>query len=309
MPNPTPYLITAIGTPLTDNDELHRQGLAAHLDDQSNHGIDAVLVGGSMGYMQMLRDETYHELIRHSVDHWASRGELLVGVGDASLGRTLDRIKLVNEHKVDGVVALTPAMWPLKPQELLDHYRALADASRAPVFLYDLPVLTGVAISQELALQILEHPNIGGIKCSGAYDLGRTLLDRQPEGKRVVVAQPLMIDTLVRDGVKEHLDGVFGLAPMWVRQIADDAHAGRYEQARAGQKRVNALLHLLRQNVAGNFTALLNARGIPGRYAPRPLRMLDDAAREQFLDNQLVQQVLTDHAETTPPLAAVNGQS
>jgi len=34
----------------------------------------------------------------------ARRGEIMVGVGDADLARTLQRIKFVNRHSVDGVL-------------------------------------------------------------------------------------------------------------------------------------------------------------------------------------------------------------
>lgn len=41
--------ITAIGTPLTQDDTLHREGLEALLDDQQGGGIEALLVGGHHG--------------------------------------------------------------------------------------------------------------------------------------------------------------------------------------------------------------------------------------------------------------------
>jgi len=42
-------LISAICTPLQNDDSLHVAGLAAHLEDQWRHGIQGVLVGGTMG--------------------------------------------------------------------------------------------------------------------------------------------------------------------------------------------------------------------------------------------------------------------
>jgi len=42
-------LISALGTPLTEEEELHEPGLEAHLNDQFEHEIEGVLVAGSMG--------------------------------------------------------------------------------------------------------------------------------------------------------------------------------------------------------------------------------------------------------------------
>src|SRR5580658_8828770 len=96
-------LIAAIGTPLTDGESLHIEGLEAHLADQWKGGMTGVLVGGTMGAMQMLTDATYRSLVDHSIEFCRGRGEVMVGVGDTSQSRTLERIQFLNERNVDAV--------------------------------------------------------------------------------------------------------------------------------------------------------------------------------------------------------------
>ena len=86
-----PYFITAIGTPLTEDEQLHEEGLKLQLQDQWNHGIDGILVAGSMGAMQLLTDRTYKKLIEKSVELASGHGEIMVGAGDTSFARTKDR--------------------------------------------------------------------------------------------------------------------------------------------------------------------------------------------------------------------------
>ena len=162
-----PYLISAIGTPVTENDDLHIDGLAAHLAAQANALINGILVAGSMGLMQLLADGTYRELIARSVEQWRGRGELLVGVGDTSFARTRDRIRLVNDYPVDGTVVLSPYFVNFSQSELIEYFQALAAESKAPLFLYDLPQRTRTSLSVETILRLSETPNIAGIKCSG----------------------------------------------------------------------------------------------------------------------------------------------
>ena len=64
-----PYFITAIGTPLTQEEQLHEEGLAVQLEDQWAAGIDGILVAGSMGAMQLLSDETYRRLHSSKSDY------------------------------------------------------------------------------------------------------------------------------------------------------------------------------------------------------------------------------------------------
>ena len=55
-------MITALGTPLTPEEDLHVEGLEAHLQDQLDHGINGFLVAGTMGLMQLLKERTYRDL-------------------------------------------------------------------------------------------------------------------------------------------------------------------------------------------------------------------------------------------------------
>ena len=85
-------LIAAVGTPLTSDESLHVEGLDAHLDDQWRHGMTGCLIGGTMGTLQLLTEQTYRDLVTHGVRLAARRGEVLIGVGDAGFARTRDRI-------------------------------------------------------------------------------------------------------------------------------------------------------------------------------------------------------------------------
>src|SRR6185369_8155766 len=110
-------------------------------------------------------------------------------------------------------------------------FTALADFSTHPLFLYDLPGLTGVKLALETILKLSTHPNIRGIKCSGEFANTRPLLDSAPPGFRVIVAQADLIDVLLHHGVQDHLDGIFSLAPSWVTEIGRCAQAENWEAA------------------------------------------------------------------------------
>ena len=96
-------LISAVGTPLNPDESLHVDSLDRLLSLQWNAGIDGVLVAGTMGLMQLLREQTYVQLIEHSIELCRGKGELLVGIGDAGFARTADRIGYINGLAVDGV--------------------------------------------------------------------------------------------------------------------------------------------------------------------------------------------------------------
>jgi 4-hydroxy-tetrahydrodipicolinate synthase len=286
-------LIAAIGTPLHADDTLHVDALRLHLEDQWAAGITGVLVGGTMGLMQLLDDATYAALVEESVSYSSARGELMVGAGDTSLKRTRNRISILNRMKVDGAVVLAPYFWKFDQAGLITYYKRLADFSTNPLFVYDVPGITGTHMALETLLELARHPNIAGVKSSRDPSWTRRLADTAPPGFRVLFAEATMVDVLMHHGVREHLDGVFAIAPRCTAAIARAAMKGDWDGATVYQHRLTELLEVLkRHGVFESMAALLNERGIPGKYAPEPFEPLTDSLRQRILAEPASQEIL-----------------
>ncbi len=289
-------MITALGTPLTAEEDLHPAGLEAQIQDQLTHGINGFLVAGTMGLMQLLKDSTYRELVERSVQFNAGHAELLVGVGDTSFVRTRERIRMVEDFAIDGIVVISPYFLKYSQSDLVDYFETLADLSSRPVFLYDLPQTTGTKLEVDTVLQLAKHPNIRGIKCSDHFTTIRPVIDAVGEEFRVIVAQPNLMDVLLQAGVREHLDGIYIVVPEWIEAMVEATLVKDWNRLALVQQDLSALLKLLTTFSAPLFstvTTLMNERGIPGNFAPQPMRPVTSAEREQLLAHPLVQKVLT----------------
>lgn len=303
-----PRMISAIGTPLDAEDRLHKDGLRLHIEDQWDGRADGLLVAGTMGMMQMLSDEAYQDLVRLSVEFSSGRGELMVGVGDTSLRRTLDRIEYVNKFQVDGTVVISPYFCPGIDQKwLVDYFRALADASRSPMFLYELPGIVGYGLEPETVCAVADHPNIAGIKWSGPVERLRWVQDRVPAGFRIIVAQPFNIDAFAHAGITEFLDGIFSLVPHWFAAYADALVAQDHEViAKQHRRAVSIGEALFSENAWRTFTAILNMRGIPGRFAALPIPGPTTQIIEKLKQSPIVQEILADLPCLSEPATITN---
>jgi dihydrodipicolinate synthase/N-acetylneuraminate lyase len=105
-------LISAVGSALRPDGSIHQESMRRHLLDQWANGMTGVLVGGTMGLMQLLSDRAYRQLVTLASDRSLRGGEVMIGVGDASFSRTRDRILFLNRHDVDGLVLLSPWGYP-----------------------------------------------------------------------------------------------------------------------------------------------------------------------------------------------------
>jgi 4-hydroxy-tetrahydrodipicolinate synthase len=287
------HLISAICTPLKDDDSLHVDGLAVHLDDQFRHGISGVLIGGTMGLMQLLDDTIYRDLVRHGVQLAHGRGEVFVGAGDTSLARTLHRIQYIEQFDVDGIVVLAPFFYPLEQADLVAYFQELANRSRRPLYLYDLPGLIKTSLDVETVVQLSKHPNIRGVKCSNGWTETRRLMDCVANGFRVVPAQANMVDMLVRCGVRDNLDGIFSIVPDLTASIAEASECGDYALAASQQGKLTEFLQLIvtKYPLFPACSALLNAKGVPGRVHPSPMKSLEPEYWERLRGEPIVREL------------------
>lgn len=287
-----PYFISAVGTPLTEEEQLLETGLEMELADHWNHGIDGILVAGTMGAMQLLTDRTYRSLIERAVHYSAGRGEVLIGAGDAGFTRSKERIEYINQFKVDGIAVLAPYFWKFPQDVLVDYYRGLADVAKSPLYLYDLPTVTGTKISMETFLELSKHPNIRGAKLSCDVDFVRQLIDRVDDSFRIIVASPNLVDVLLKHGISEHLDGMWSIVPGWTVALGQSVMKGDYEAAARYQRLITEARELIAQYSYSAYTVMMNARGLPGKYAPRPFIPLNKEKKEQLLQTPVMRKLI-----------------
>ncbi|WP_186669145.1 dihydrodipicolinate synthase family protein [Sporosarcina sp. BP05] len=76
--------------------------------------------------------------------------------------------RYVNEllrHIIHGVLAVNPFYWKLSDEQLYNYYSIIAESTKLPVILYNIPSLTGQSLSVELVKRLAcNYLNIRGIR-------------------------------------------------------------------------------------------------------------------------------------------------
>src|SRR5438552_1425755 len=83
---------------------------------------------------------------------------VMVAVGDTSLARTRDRIRIAEQFAIDAVVVVTPYLIKYSQADLIDYFRSLADLASKPMYLYTVPGLTGVVLEPGTVAALAQHP-------------------------------------------------------------------------------------------------------------------------------------------------------
>ena len=173
-PTPAPHgpfsdLWLPLITPFRDNAVDHT-ALARLVEHYCKAGIAGFVACGSTGEAAAL-DETEQLAVLDSVLKAVQQIKpglpVAIGLSGYNLVRTLAWVKVTSQYPVAGL--LVPAPHYIRPSQagLLHWFHAIADASAAPLIVYDIPRRTGVTIDLKTLLQLAEHPNIRAVKDCG----------------------------------------------------------------------------------------------------------------------------------------------
>jgi 4-hydroxy-tetrahydrodipicolinate synthase len=159
-------------TPFRDGliDLAALQNMAAEL---FKAGISGLIACGTTGEPAAM-SESEQLTVLDAVLEVAPQGRVAMGLSDNNLASALDRLKRIGERPVAGV--LVPAPYYIRPSQagLIDYFRTIADASNAPVIIYNIPYRTGVPMELETLRAIAAHERVVAIKDCGG-DLGITM--------------------------------------------------------------------------------------------------------------------------------------
>lgn len=159
-------LIPPMISPLLPNGDIDTAGLSAHVERLIQGGVNGLFVLGTSGEGPLLDATRARKIIVKTVEATAGRVPLLAGILEPSTPRALEAARSAADCGADAVVAATPYYVEADNYGIHDHFRQLADRSPLPLILYNIPSKTHHVLSPDIVAQIVDHPNVVGIKDS-----------------------------------------------------------------------------------------------------------------------------------------------
>jgi 4-hydroxy-tetrahydrodipicolinate synthase len=166
-------VLTAMLTPFDKSGALNvaaAKDLAVYLVE---HGNDGLVVAGTTGESPTLSKKEKLTLFEAVVDAVGGRAKIIVGTGTYDTAESVEMTKEACKLGVDGILVVTP-YYSRPPQNgLLAHFTTIADASDAPLMIYDIPGRTGRRVERPTMVQLAEHERIVAVK-DAVGDAGET---------------------------------------------------------------------------------------------------------------------------------------
>jgi len=160
-------VITAMVTPLDSqlNVDFGQAGkLAQRLIDS---GTDTILVGGTTGESPTLTDNERVRLVEAVLDAIGDKAPVIAGTGTNSTAASVALTKQAEALGAHGAMLVAPYYNKPPQNGLYAHYRTVAEATRLPVMVYNVPGRTSVNITPETMGRLAEIENIVALKEAG----------------------------------------------------------------------------------------------------------------------------------------------
>jgi 4-hydroxy-tetrahydrodipicolinate synthase len=172
--------ITALITPFRDG-AVDWAALDTLIDFQIDQGSHGLVVCGTTAETPTLSAEEHHNIVVRTINRVKGRIPVIVGSGTNSTESTIALTRAAEHAGADAALIVTPYYNKPTQDGLFAHYRAVHDATKIPILLYNIPGRSVMDMHNDTIARLAELPRIIGIKDATA-DLSRPILLRSRLG-------------------------------------------------------------------------------------------------------------------------------
>ena len=184
-------------TPFRDGAVDH-PALAALVKHLAPKGVAGFVVCGSTGEAAALSEAEQLDVL-DTVRQHADGLPLLMGLSGYHLPKAVAWVETLSTQALTGLLVSAPCYIRPAQDGLVHWFETIAQASAAPLVLYDIPYRTGAVLQRDTLLRLAAHPNIAAIKDCGG-DAAKTAALLADGRLQVLSGEDLQIFSAVAQG-------------------------------------------------------------------------------------------------------------
>lgn len=260
-------VFTALITPFK-NQKIDYVSLEKLVKQQLAGKIEGFVVNGTTAESPNLKDEDVAELFKKIKSWTKGNVPLILGTGSNSTEKTVDNTRQASEMGADAALVVVPYYNKPPQQGLYLHFKAVAEASKIPVILYNVPGRTITSLEPETVARLADVKNIIGIKeATGNMDIERKIIEKTHKDFVMLSGD----DGTYADFLKNKGHGVISVAthviPEAFVNITNLARKGQHADAETLLKKYKTLIDLL----------FIEANPIPVKRAMQLMGIIESA--------------------------------
>ena len=172
-------ILTAMVTPFDQNGEIDYNATRTLVNHLIANGTDGIVVSGTTGESPTLTTEEKVALFKFVVETVDGRVPVIAGTGSYNTRESISLTKLAERSGVNGIMLVAPYYNKPSQEGLYQHFKAIAESTKLPIILYNIPSRSVVNMSVDTIVRLSEIPNIVTLKdASGNLDAMSQIIER-----------------------------------------------------------------------------------------------------------------------------------
>ena len=288
----------AVTTKFTDKDELDLEMFSTNLSAQLEAGVEAIILGGSLGEASTLETDEKRTLVEHATNFVKGKVPVVMNIAERSTKSAVTLAENAQKWGARGLMLLPPMQYKATDYEVIEYFKTIASSTDLPIMIYNNPVDYKIEVTLEMFEELLKLDNIKAVKES-TRDISNVTRIKNAFDDRLKIL--CGVDTLALESLAVGADGwVAGLVcafPAETVAIYKLVKAGRIQEAVEIYRWFLPLLELdINPQLVQNIKLAEVATGI-GTAQVRPPRLpLQGQERERVL------RIIEKGVETRPSL-------
>ena len=277
----------ALVTPFKNDNSIDIDALKKLVRFQIDNGTNYLVILGTTGESPTV-SKTEKQLILDTV-RTENNGKLplVLGIGG---NHTLEVAVNIQHQDLEGISAiLSVSPYYNKPNQegIVKHYTHLADHSKLPIILYNVPGRTGSNIGVEATLKLAEHKNILGTKeASGNFTQCMDIIKHRPDNFAVISGDDALTLPLISIGMDGVISVIANAYPKPFSELVRLALNGEYSKALPlHYQLLDAMNLIFADGSPGGIKVILEELDICGTTVRLPLNDVSAKVRQQILDS------------------------
>lgn len=154
---------TALVTPFSQ-DGVNTEKLKELINFQYENGADGVVLLGTTGESPTISEKESEQIISAGLEACEGKLDVLVGCSSCDTAEAVKKCRRASALGAKKLLVLTPYYNKTNGEGMRRHFLTIAEASEAPIIIYNVPSRTGCSVDIETLAELSENEKIIGIK-------------------------------------------------------------------------------------------------------------------------------------------------
>ena len=237
----------ALVTPFHKDGNIDFKSFKRLIDRCIDQKVEYLVPLGTTGETATLTNDERKAVLDFVIEVTEKRVPVVLGLGGNNTREVVHSIEEYEFSHVDAILSVSPYYNRPSQRGIIQHYKAIANASPVPVILYNVPARTGSNLDAETTLELaFETKNIIGIKeASGNLEKIMRIIRDKPKDFLVISGDDSMTLPIIACGGHGVISVIANAFPKDFSEMVRSALEQNFEKARKLNNKLMDITHAI----------------------------------------------------------------